>query len=77
MGGVASTLLVKLDSNNRRKFAIVILSGPIASLLFAIICFICIAYGPVALRYSVGIQRFYYRYFLCYCGCLKDGCVFY
>lgn len=44
MGGVAATVPVRNDSRNRRKFANMMLAGPVASLLFAVICFLFLVY---------------------------------
>lgn len=39
-GGVAATVPIDNDRANAKKFAWILLAGPIASLLFAIICFV-------------------------------------
>lgn len=44
MGGVAATVPTKKDPNNRIRFAFMVLAGPIASLLFAIICYLAVTY---------------------------------
>lgn len=40
MGGVAASFPTKKDPKNRIRFAYMVLAGPVASLLFAILCFL-------------------------------------
>ena len=44
MGGVAATFPTKKDPKNRMRFAYMVLAGPIASLFFAIACFLFVTY---------------------------------
>ena len=44
MGGVAATVPTTKDVRNRKKFAYIVLAGPIASLLFAVVCFLFLMY---------------------------------
>lgn len=44
MGGVAATVPTKKDAENRRRFANMVLAGPVSSLLFAVVCFLFLIY---------------------------------
>lgn len=49
MGGIAATVPLDPKADNRRKFARVIIAGPLASLGFAVLCFACFAFTKGAL----------------------------
>ena len=40
MGGVAATIPVKQSRDNRKKFALMVLAGPLASLIFGLLAFV-------------------------------------
>jgi hypothetical protein len=45
MGGIAATVPVGHNAKNKRKFAVVMASGPVASLLFSLIAFLLFYYS--------------------------------
>ena len=55
-GGVAATSPVDDNKDNAKKFAIVLLAGPIASVLFAIVCFVCAYFAgkPLGIIFYTG-----------------------
>lgn len=57
-GGVTATFPVREDPRNTKKFAIVLLAGPVTSLSYAIACFALLPILPLALRPFVGISGF-------------------
>lgn len=49
MGGIAATVPMDPKADNRRKFARVIIAGPLASLGFTLLCFACLTFAKGAL----------------------------
>ena len=49
MGGIAATVPTDPHADNRRKFARVIIAGPLASLVFALLCFAGLTFAKGAL----------------------------
>jgi hypothetical protein len=44
MGGIAATVPIIKGPENRKKFALMVAAGPLASLLYAIICLVCLVF---------------------------------
>lgn len=54
-GGVAATTPRDLNADNKKKFAIIIISGPIASFLFTLLCFTIAGHIPEPWKFFLAI----------------------
>lgn len=56
IGGVAATIPTNTNADHRKKFALVILSGPLASLIYMLMCFLLLKYTPEPWKLMLAIS---------------------